>query len=275
MNIITLYPHESAAISANRLGCIVRLVERTSAFDDWHDGNCGPNDAYGVWMPDDQSGAEFLVAGDQGFTDLVPSPFGPTGTVIGCREEWIYSGSCSSYSYNSKSFVEYVTYAACGTKVTISVTEEIARAVTDAAIEYQNSHCPKITVDEEHNDFWDQWEAKDEWLNDQFKRVRPASEMPDWAIRHRVIVGEVRCVRVQDVDLNDWYKAGIKSAPCARCDESGEEPSGEHKGEACEDCCGNGWNTISKTARELFNSIHGPGSWERNPWLWLATVQGA
>lgn len=24
---------------------------------------------------------------------------------------------------------------------------------------------------------------------------------------------------------------------------------------------------------KCFNSIHGPGSWESNPWLWLATLQ--
>lgn len=221
-NYINLLPHESAAAAVKRLGCIIRPIDKAEAH--------------------------------RGYS-ILKSPFGSPGTVLACREEWIYSGSCASYSYNSKSFVEYVTYASCGTRVTIPVTEETARAATDGAIEYQDANCPKITVDEDHDDYWVQYEAYDKWLNDQFKRVRPSSEMPDWAIRRRPTVSAVRCVRAQDVTEEEWKAWGVIFTPLS-VTVGGMTGHGPY---------------LTEGAR-LFDVLHGPGSWDANQWLWLCTL---
>lgn len=61
-----------------------RIVKQCKQFKDW---NSDPRGAYDFLLADNQSGAHFLVAGDHGFTDLVPCTYGKPGTQLWVREE--------------------------------------------------------------------------------------------------------------------------------------------------------------------------------------------
>jgi hypothetical protein len=90
---------------------------------------------------------------------------------------------------------------------------------------------------------------KVDWHPD-FDGWEPADTMPDDFIRHRPTVGEVTCKRVEDLTFGEWVNAGwltsiYEAKPITRTNE---------------------------LLREKWDGIHGPGSWERNPWLWLCTI---
>jgi hypothetical protein len=60
-----------------------RVVKPCKQFSEW---DATPADAYDCVMADDQSCAAFLVAGDQGYTDPVPCPYGKPGDRLWVRE---------------------------------------------------------------------------------------------------------------------------------------------------------------------------------------------
>lgn len=103
-----------------------------------------------------------------------------------------------------------------------------------------------------------------------------AGSMPNGFIRHRVTVGGVKCARVQDVTCAQWGEWGcydiihpLKNHPLREAAYAiGHwEPYGDDEGE------GEMFAGLVEAGYTLFNSIHGPGSWEENPWLWLATIK--
>lgn len=68
------------AVLAGRKTQTRRVVKAHKAFAAW---DATPADAYDVVVAEDQAGASFLVAGDHGFTDLVPCPYGrPARTTL-------------------------------------------------------------------------------------------------------------------------------------------------------------------------------------------------
>lgn len=76
-------------------------------------------------------------------------------------------------------------------------------------------------------------------------RWRPSIFMPRWASRITLEVTGVRVERVQDISRGDAMAEGCPFANMAR----GDDP--RH------------WYA------ELWGSIHGPGSWDANPWVWV------
>lgn len=60
-----------------------RVVRMCRQFADW---NSTPAEAYDVILSDLRDGAHFLVAGDHGFTDFVPCPYGGPGDRLWVRE---------------------------------------------------------------------------------------------------------------------------------------------------------------------------------------------
>lgn len=72
-------------------------------------------------------------------------------------------------------------------------------------------------------------------------RWRPGSHMPRWACRTVVEITAVRVERLQDISARDCWAEGVPSSPDV-------DPVHEY--------------------RDMWESIHGPGSWDRNPWVW-------
>ena len=62
-----------------------RVVKTCRQFAEW---DSSPEGAYDVAMADNGSGAHFLVAGDHGYTNLVPCPYGQPGDRLWVREEF-------------------------------------------------------------------------------------------------------------------------------------------------------------------------------------------
>jgi hypothetical protein len=76
------------------------------------------------------------------------------------------------------------------------------------------------------------------------ERVRPSIHMPRWASRITLEVTGVRVERLQDISEADARAEGISRADCPD------------------------WHATTDY-RALWESIHGPGSWAANPWVWV------
>lgn len=87
------------------------------------------------------------------------------------------------------------------------------------------------------------------------ERVRPSIHMPRWASRITLEIVSVRVERVKEISYDDCSREGIPDCimppgtPCTVCSKPG-------------DVCRIGF-------MGLWESIHGEGSWEQNPWVWV------
>ena len=86
------------------------------------------------------------------------------------------------------------------------------------------------------------------------ERVRPSIHMPRWASRITLEIVSVRVERVKEISGPDCIAEGVKKL--TRADDG---PPLE----------GNPWREQKAAFRALWESIHGPGSWERNDWCWV------
>ena len=84
----------------------------------------------------------------------------------------------------------------------------------------------------------------------EWGRTRSSIHMPRWASRITLEVTDVRVQRVQDISEEDAMAEG-----CAG-DESGLTDHG-----------------VKNEFAVLWNNIHGPGAWERNDWVFVATFR--
>lgn len=96
----------------------------------------------------------------------------------------------------------------------------------------------------------------------------PSSHMPYWASRITLEVTQVRVQRAQEISEEDAMAEGISALHCPL-----GTPSGPNKFTAS--IAGASLN--APTAREVFgtlwDSIHGPGAWERNDWVWAISYR--
>lgn len=96
----------------------------------------------------------------------------------------------------------------------------------------------------------------DTGLRDDLRAVawRPSIHMPRLASRITLEITEIRVQRLQDISEDDVWKEGVDRSHW-RYDIDGE--------------C---WPASDSQARQWFRpiweSIHGPDSWELNPWVW-------
>lgn len=122
---------------------------------------------------------------------------------------------------------------------------------------------------------WDRWRsglggekpiihyAADALETSWVDRWRPSIHMPRWASRITLEVTGVRVERLQGISKNDAQAEGIErmedfyDCPCWRVY---GEPDGADV-VAPDDPIG--------SYRSLWELIHGPGSWDTNPWVWV------
>ena len=84
-------------------------------------------------------------------------------------------------------------------------------------------------------------------------KLRSSIHMPRWASRLTLTVTDVRVQRLQEISGEDCLAEGVQ---CATCDAM--------KASACH---GRGCFASIDAYRTLWNSLHGPGAWEANPWV--------
>lgn len=84
-----------------------------------------------------------------------------------------------------------------------------------------------------------------DYANGEFKGMwKPSIHMPRWASRITLEIKGVRVERLQDISQADAILEGIASNFMFT------------------------WMTINPF-KDLWQSIHGPGSWSANPWVWV------
>ena len=86
-------------------------------------------------------------------------------------------------------------------------------------------------------------------------RARPSIHMPRWASRMTLTVTDVRVQRLQDISAADAMAEGCDAVLALTI----KRPNGAHPGNPRECYC------------DLWNSLHGPGAWDANPWVVAVT----
>ena len=124
-----------------------------------------------------------------------------------------------------------------------------------------NDHLRPSELDPGTATVW--FDASSDWNEGQRPRYRNARFMPRWASRLTLTVTDVRVQRVQDISEADAVAEGVN--PCL---EGNQCPDGPHGG-----CCA--MYDPKGAYAALWNTIHGPDAWERNPWVaaYTFTVQ--
>ena len=82
---------------------------------------------------------------------------------------------------------------------------------------------------------------------------RPSIHMPRWASRITLEITSVRVERLQEIDIADAQAEGVSDTGAFILDGEGNEQGGP----------------IAEYA-VLWDQINGDGSWESNPWVWVA-----
>jgi len=92
-------------------------------------------------------------------------------------------------------------------------------------------------------------------------RKRPSIHMPRWASRITLEVTGVRVERLQDISEEDAIAEGVECWEERGYDDAQDFYRNYHTG--------GDLFTAKASYRTLWESINGPGSWERNDWVWV------
>jgi len=87
------------------------------------------------------------------------------------------------------------------------------------------------------------------------EKVRPSIHMPRWASRITLEVTGVRVERLQDISEADAMAEGVHYSLLEKI-QAGQDRWARH------------------AYKKLWESIHGPGSWDLNPWVWVVEFKG-
>jgi hypothetical protein len=90
------------------------------------------------------------------------------------------------------------------------------------------------------------------------RRCKPAIHMPRWASRITLDITGVRVERLQDISEADCVAEG-----CTK-NHNGYYWGGPHAVNGLKQMA-----TAKSAYRDLWESINGPGSWHKNPWVWV------
>lgn len=124
--------------------------------------------------------------------------------------------------------------------------------------------------DADHSAEW--WESRRFPSMSKFG-PKPSIHMPRWASRITLEIVNVRVERLQDISIVDALAEGITCPDCGYT----FIDAGTHMDHGI---CVNKWLAESKVKdvgdhaaiekfRALWNSIHGEGAWDQNPWVWV------
>ena len=96
----------------------------------------------------------------------------------------------------------------------------------------------------------------DDWNRTPEDKWRPSIHMPRWASRITLEITNVRVERLQDITAGDAKAEGIQ-----------RKPTGEF-----EEAIWRGGQLLTDERgfyAELWDSLHGKGAWDKNPWVWV------
>lgn len=97
-------------------------------------------------------------------------------------------------------------------------------------------------------------------------RWRSSIHMPRWASRITLEIVGVRVQRLQDISGDDCWAEGIEELD-GSLDDADIYAAAKRLGETAHD--------PRPTFCVLWESIHGPGSWDANPWVWAISFRRA
>ncbi|MFN7185449.1 MAG: hypothetical protein ACK5VE_03650 [Alphaproteobacteria bacterium] len=106
------------------------------------------------------------------------------------------------------------------------------------------------------------FDASSDWQYDYEKpRYRHARFMPRWASRLTLTVTDVRVQRVQDISEEDAVAEGIERLV-------GSKGPNHFSRQICGKWSGS-FNapTAQDVYADIWNTLHGPDAWDRNPWV--------
>jgi len=91
-----------------------------------------------------------------------------------------------------------------------------------------------------------------------WSKPRPSIHMPRWASRITLEIADVRVERLQEISDEDALAEGLRSDGSLGAQCSVELPGHRTHHDSPKECF-----------RLLWESIHGPGSWDVNPFVWV------
>lgn len=99
--------------------------------------------------------------------------------------------------------------------------------------------------------------------NAKYCRLRPSIFMPRWASRLTLEIVRVRVERLQEIEVSpeDALAEGIHAIIHGR--------SGTYFHAFNTDYSSQNWSSPERAYQELWESINGKRSWEKNPWVWV------
>ena len=97
----------------------------------------------------------------------------------------------------------------------------------------------------------------------------PSIHMPRWASRITLEVTGVRVERLQDIPGDDIFHEGIQRLENHSWHATGSIPLGTYRGLDEWTDKVNYWVDPRDAYKALWDSINGPGAWEKNPWVWV------
>lgn len=101
---------------------------------------------------------------------------------------------------------------------------------------------------------------------------RPSIHMPRWASRLTLEVTGVRVERLQDISDDDARAEGVERNDLII---SGFDEGIRYRDYAGNDDMAEWFSDPVRSYRTLWESIHGPVSWDANPWVWVVEFQRA
>ena len=102
------------------------------------------------------------------------------------------------------------------------------------------------------------WYEADAPLQDGYGKLRPSIHMPRFASRITLEITSVRVERLQDISEADAAAEGVTPK---------WEPG--FSGRLMEALGGFSFRPAASAYADFCESLHGPGSWDANPWVWV------
>lgn len=232
---ISLFPYESSALATGKLGVLIRVVEPQPPAEANVMVRCDRGGPIRWWAGKETHYPDRGIIHDQKSISNVAmsrswtSPFGPSGTTLECREA----------GWMDKELVDFPSHG---------MPPHLRFFFHDRTVIHE--HDGSIGTSP--------FTVTDEIVKVSGQQKVAANDMPSWAVRFHPVVGEVRCVRVQEVTEEDAKAWGVRGVRLGFVD-----PRAGGRASRISYIEGFG---------DMFESIHGPGSWEVNPWIWIAAI---